>query len=68
MLDDDIVTPTDRCRQIPSGDQPIVVCERETLWAEIDRLRGLLAELLTDCENSGYAPSPRYAEALECVS
>lgn len=27
------------CRQIPNGDEPIVVCEREDLLAEIERLR-----------------------------
>ena len=26
------------CKQIPNGQQPIVVCERETLTAEIERL------------------------------
>jgi hypothetical protein len=26
------------CKQIPNGDNPIVVCERETLQAEIERL------------------------------
>ena len=37
------------CKQIPNGQQPIVVCERETLTAEIERLRAAgdaLAEAL----------------------
>jgi hypothetical protein len=32
---------------------------------EIERLRGLLRDLLNDCDNWGCAPSDRYAEALE---
>jgi uncharacterized small protein (DUF1192 family) len=27
------------CKQLPNGNSPIVVCERETLQAEVERLR-----------------------------
>ena len=35
------------CKQIPSGENPIVVCERESLRAEIERLQ--------DERNAAYA-------------
>lgn len=31
------------CKQIPNGSNPLVVCEREALQAEIERLRAALA-------------------------
>ena len=34
-------TPDDKwhCRQVPNGQEPIVVCEREDLLAEIEQLK-----------------------------
>jgi hypothetical protein len=29
------------CKQLPNGSNPLVVCERETLLAEIERLQGV---------------------------
>jgi hypothetical protein len=38
------------CKQIPNGSNPLVVCEREALQAEVERLRAAgdaLAEQIT---------------------
>ncbi len=48
MKDDNVMAQPWHCRQIPNGNQPIVVCERETLWAEIERLRAEVERLTAD--------------------
>ena len=46
---------------------PVVVIDKGMalqLLDEIEYLKSLLADLLTDCENWGCDPNERYAEAL----
>lgn len=33
------------CKQIPNGSNPLVVCEREALQAEIERLRAIVTSV-----------------------
>lgn len=57
------------CKQIPNGQQPIVVCERETLTAEIEQLRAEVGRLrnsvdtLTNMLSEQCDMSDRYALA-----
>lgn len=45
------------CKQIPNGSNPLVVCEREALQAEIERLRAAgdaLAAVLRSGSDTGW--------------
>ena len=46
------------CKQIPNGSNPLVVCERESLQAEIERFHALINNLANAIEIQG--PSPAY--------
>jgi hypothetical protein len=39
------MTDTRHCRQIPTSNEPIVVCERERLLAEIEQLQAEIERL-----------------------
>jgi hypothetical protein len=54
------------CKQIPNGDQPIVVCERESLAAEIERLRNDL-QFERDANNTMSALFPTISAERETM-
>lgn len=39
------------CKQIPNGANPLVVCEREALQAEIERLRAAIDAFVTEVDD-----------------
>lgn len=49
------------CKQLPNGDNPIIVCEREQLMAEIEQLRSAVADRDATIE----ALREDYRDALE---
>ena len=50
-------------QDVADGDGPMKDAV-DLLNDQIEYLKSLLADLLTDCENWGCAPNERYAEAL----
>lgn len=52
------------CRQIPNGDEPIVVCEKDGLLARIDELEQVMRDMAFMSANKAPKPGDTHVDSF----